>query len=78
MVFHAAKMAVVVVSMVLATGCWNDRTHTIHLGDVSIGQQMIDLQAALEQGAVTQQEYEELKAALMSVESVCNSMESQE
>jgi hypothetical protein len=53
-------------------GCWNsDNAKHIHFGDVSIGQQMIDLKRALEENAITADEHIELKEALMSLQSVC-------
>ena len=43
--------------IVISTGCWNGENQSIHLGDVSLGQQLIDLKAALDADALTQDEY---------------------
>ena len=42
--------------LVLGTGCWNSENHVIKLGDVSIGQELIDLERAHEAGAMTDTE----------------------
>lgn len=59
--------------LLLLGGCWNDnRGIAIRLGDVSIGQQLIDLKAALEQGAMTQAEYERVRTRLVELNLACN------
>jgi hypothetical protein len=67
-----AKCFVILSACLMLAACWNGGNQSIRLGDVSLGQQLIDLQAALDQGAVTTEEYERLKAALVSVHSMCN------
>lgn len=59
-------------AMLLAAGCWNGGNDRISLGDVSIGQQMIDLKAALQAGAISEQEYDRLKRALMALGEGCD------
>lgn len=71
-VLKAASAAMAVVLMV---GCWNGDNDTISLGSVSIGQQMIDLKAALEQDAITREEYDRLKATLMVIDGGCGAAE---
>jgi hypothetical protein len=56
----------------LSAGCWNAANHTVHLGDVSLGQQLIDLKAAQDAGAITDTEYAEVKAKLLSLADICN------
>jgi hypothetical protein len=61
--------------LVLSTGCWNGENHVIKLGDVTIGQQLIDLKAAHEAGAMNDTEYAEVKAKLISLADACNADE---
>jgi hypothetical protein len=61
--------------LLLGTGCWNGENHVIKLGDVTIGQQLIDLKRAHEAGAMTDTEYAEVKAKLISMADVCNADE---
>jgi len=61
-----------ILGVVVLAGCWNsDNARNIELGDVSIGQQMIDLKRALDENAISADEYAELKGALMSLQSAC-------
>jgi hypothetical protein len=67
----AGAMAVVAAGLLLLGGCWNGGNHSYHFGDVSIGQQLIDLQAALDQGAISPAEHERLKGAIVALRSGC-------
>ena len=59
-------------ALVLLSGCGNiDNAQSVRFGDVSVGQQMIDLKRALEEDAITADEHAELKQALMSLSSLC-------
>ena len=58
--------------LLITTGCWNAENHVVKLGDVSIGQQLIDLKAARDAGAMTDTEYAEVKAKLISLADMCN------
>jgi hypothetical protein len=51
----------------LTTACSSHRTDVIVKGTTQIteGKELIDLQRALEQGAVTQREYDEVRAKLL-------------
>ena len=51
----------------LSTACSSHRTDVIVKGTTQIteGKELIDLQRALEQGAVTQREYDEVRAKLL-------------
>jgi hypothetical protein len=53
-------------------GCWNGDNVAIRLGDVSLGQQLIDLKAALEGGVMTEAEYTKVRAQLMDLTNLCN------
>ena len=57
--------------VVISTGCWNGENQSIHLGDVSLGQQLIDLKAALDADALTQEEYDTAHALLLSGADLC-------
>ncbi len=61
------KMVPMVLALSTLGGCWNGGNDSIDLGDVSIGRQMMDLKKALDQEAITQDEYEQLKQALMTI-----------
>ncbi|MCC5888578.1 MAG: hypothetical protein JJT88_19245 [Gammaproteobacteria bacterium] len=66
------KGIVAVVGTLLLAGCWNENVATnVRMGDVSIGQQMIDLARALEQGAIDAEEHARLKQGLMSLSELC-------
>ena len=52
-------------------GCWNGGNTAVSWGDVSVGQQLIDLQLALEAEALTESEYEDAKKALLSIATLC-------
>ena len=56
--------------VLLLGGCWNDNTN-VRMGDVSIGQQMIDLKQALDQQAISEAEYQRLKTQIMSLAEAC-------
>jgi hypothetical protein len=59
--------------VVISTGCWNGENQSIRLGDVSLGQQLIDLKAALDADALTQDEYDTAHALLLSGADLCAS-----
>ena len=59
-------------------GCWNGGNTAVSLGDVSLGTQLVDLQSALESGAITQEEFEETKATLLALNSLCESTEEED
>jgi len=63
----------------LLSGCNNtDNAKEIDLGSVSLGQQMIDLKVALDQDAISNEEYAKLKEIVMSVNSSCGEEEETE
>ncbi|TVS18653.1 MAG: hypothetical protein EA417_02640 [Gammaproteobacteria bacterium] len=66
------KMVWMLPVLLALTGCWNENwANNVRLGDVSIGQQMIDLQRAREAGAIDDEEHARLREALMSLTEVC-------
>lgn len=62
----------------LLAGCWNGGNANVRLGDVSLGQQFIDLKRALDAGALTQAEYDQTKAQLLSLAALCETTEQEE
>ena len=56
---------------VLLSGCWNGENVSVSLGDVSVGQQLLDLKTALDEEALTQEEYEATKRTLLALNNLC-------
>ena len=54
-------------SLLLLSGCWNENGDrlTLDLGNVSLGQQFVELKAARDAGAISADEYALLKQALI-------------
>ncbi|MEE4360951.1 MAG: SHOCT domain-containing protein [Pseudomonadales bacterium] len=66
------KRFLAITGVVLALGgCWNGENMNIRMGDVSLGQQLIDLKRALDEGAIDKAEYERLKVQLMATADLC-------
>ena len=57
--------------LLFMAGCWNGGNTAVSWGDVSVGQQLIDLKLALDADALTEAEYEQTKAALLSIPAIC-------
>ena len=55
----------------LLAGCWNGDNVALRLGDVSLGRQLIDLKSALDEGAMSEEEYTRVRAALMATADAC-------
>lgn len=59
-----AALAVVLPAM---AGCWNSPSNTeVYCGDPSVGQQLLELQSALERGAISAEEHAVLKEAVVA------------
>lgn len=69
------RHVLLVLGLVLLAGCFNGGNSNVSLGDVSLGQQLIDLKRALEEEAITEDEYEAAKAQLMASMNLCEDME---
>ena len=66
------KIVLVMFVAMLAAGCVDSQNgYSVHLGDVSLGQQLIDLKAALDAEAINEDEYESLKDMLIDANAVC-------
>ena len=61
----------ILVACLSTVGCWNGGNTNVHLGDVSIGRQLIDLKAAHEQEAMTKEEYDRVRLLLVSLGQLC-------
>ena len=72
------KPALIFAVTVLLAGCWNGGNTAVQLGDVSLGQQLMDLQAALEADAITPEEYERTKAGLLALGNACGEAEDED
>jgi hypothetical protein len=74
----ATRTTLLVGAILILSGCWNGGNTQISLGSVSIGQQMMDLKVALEAGAMSQAEYDETRATLLSITSICQATDEEE
>ena len=73
------KYLILLTVSLLLSGCFNaDNAREIDQGSVSLGQQMIDLKVALDQDAISDEEYAKLKEVVMSVNSSCDEEEETE
>ncbi|MEX1025039.1 MAG: hypothetical protein WD226_08170 [Planctomycetota bacterium] len=59
--------ALTLAPLLALAGCFNSNHESIDLGSVSVGQQLIDLQRALEAGAIDVEEYARLKDAIVEL-----------
>ena len=59
--------------LVTAAGCWNAENRILQLGDISLGQQLIDLKRALDEDALTQDEYDTARSQLLNGADLCAS-----
>jgi len=66
------KIFAVIVLAAGLTGCWNSDVINTSLGDVSIGQQLLDLKTAFEQGALNEQEYEQARHRFLAMLEGCD------
>ena len=53
-------------------GCVNEANNILNLGSVSLGQQLIDLKQALDEGAMTEAEYEQAKRSILAFVELAN------
>ncbi len=63
------------VLLLFTAGCWNGDVSNIRLGDISLGTQLIDLKRALEDEAISPEEYDAAKAKLIAAYAICESEE---
>jgi len=72
------KKFVIIICCLALTGCWNGGNTHVSLGDVSLGQQLLDLKSALDGGAISQQEFDETKQTLLALNSLCENTEEED
>ena len=72
------RLLLAVIFMAILTGCWNGGNTRVSLGDVSLGEQLIDLKLALESDAMTQEEYEVVRQSLLSLGALCEGTEAED
>ncbi|MEM9621073.1 MAG: SHOCT domain-containing protein [Pseudomonadota bacterium] len=65
------KAVSIIVMTLMLSACWNGENVHVQLGDVSFGQQLIDLKRALDEDAISEREYERAKARLLDMASLC-------
>ncbi len=58
-------------ALLAASGCWNGDVSNIRLADISLGQQLIDLKRALEEDAISEEEYDAAREKLISLYAIC-------
>ena len=67
------KLLLPIAVVLLLTSCIQENNpRNLRMGDVTLGQQLIDLKRALEMDAVTESEYETIKANLVNAASMCD------
>ena len=62
-------------ALLLLTGCYNGDVNNIRFGDVSLGQQLMDLNSARNTGAMSEDEYQKARAALLALSDACGSLD---
>lgn len=73
-----SRTPVLAALLLVLAGCWNGENVHVKLGDVSLGQQLMDLKTAQESGALTEEEYATLKAQLLALGALCENNEQEE
>jgi hypothetical protein len=63
--FQGAGMVCLVLVLVLSTGCGSTKVSTQTNTNASVGQQLMDLQKAHDQGLINDKEYNKLKEAII-------------
>jgi hypothetical protein len=63
--FQAAGMIAVALLLVISAGCGSTKVSTQTNTNASVGQQLMDLQKAHQQGLVNDKDYEELREAII-------------
>lgn len=58
----------------MLTGCWNGHS-VVNFGDHSLGDQLIDLKKALDEGAISETEFTQTKANLLEMVNQCENFE---
>ncbi|MCR9259303.1 MAG: hypothetical protein NXH95_06245 [Pseudomonadaceae bacterium] len=73
------KLLLPIAVVLLMTSCIQENNpRNLRMGDVTLGQQLIDLKLAFEADAVTESEYETIKANLVNAASMCEAAEQED
>ena len=59
----------------VSSGCWNGDVSNVHLANISLGQQLIDLKQALDEEAISEAEYDAAREKLISLYAICKTDE---
>ena len=70
--------AALILLLTALSGCWNGDVTNVRLADISLGQQLIDLKRALEEDAISQEEYLATREKLISLYAICAAAEQEE
>jgi hypothetical protein len=68
----------IAVVLLLASCIQENSPRNLRMGDVTLGQQLIDLKLALEADAISETEYETMKANLVNAASMCEAAEQED
>jgi len=77
-VTQASKVCLAAILCISLTGCWNGENVHVDMGTVSIGQQLLDLKAAADAGAMTQEEYQATREKILSLVHGCGEQSDQD
>lgn len=70
------KLVILAAMVVCLSSCVQENNpRNLRLGNITIGQQLIDLKEALDKGAVSESEYNQIKENLVSASSMCAAAE---
>ena len=72
------KLFAIVCVCLALSGCWNGGNTHVSLGNVSLGTQLLDLKTALDQGAITQEEFDQTKRTLLALNALCEQVDVEE
>ena len=72
------KFAALATALLLTSCIQENNPRNLAMGDVSLGQQLIDLKRARAEEAITESEYVEMKAHLVNAASMCAAAEQEE
>lgn len=65
------KIGMAAILCLSLAGCWNGENVNVNLGSVSVGQQLMDLKAALDSGAMSEEEYQVARDKFLSLVQGC-------
>ena len=73
------KLLLPIAVVLLLTSCIQENNpRNLRMGDVTLGQQLIDLKLALDAQAITESEYEQIKENLVNAASMCAAAEEED